>query len=152
MRVTTPNFHGQVLTEDRHLFAIRRTNMRGKISLSTLFTALRTKPEQIGKLTCCQPREPASIIHPPEREASVTIEAVPSEIGDIESFAGHGLHGIPEQRPHMSNFYQHGGYICRFIGEDCNGWHWKRRLHLVPSGDTLLPLHTAAKANALERR
>jgi len=38
---------------------------------------------------------------------AVTIEAVPAQLGDLESFAAHGLHGIPEDRLHMSDFYEH---------------------------------------------
>jgi hypothetical protein len=42
-----------------------------------------------------------------ECQASVTIEAVPAQVGFLESFAAHGLHGIPEDRLHMSDFYEH---------------------------------------------
>src|SRR5713226_4032469 len=105
--VPTSDLPGQVLPEDRHLFAIRRTNMRRKLSLSTVFTAVRSKQEQVGKLACCQPRHSAAVINPPECQASVTIEAVPAQVGGFESFAAHGLHGIPEDRLHMSNFYEH---------------------------------------------
>jgi hypothetical protein len=49
----------------------------------------------------------AAVINPPECQASVTIEAVPAQLGDIETFAAHGLHGIPEDRLHMSDFYEH---------------------------------------------
>jgi hypothetical protein len=31
----------------------------------------------------------------------VTIEAVPAQVDDLESFAAHGLHGISEDRLHM---------------------------------------------------
>ena len=48
--VPTSDLRGQVLPEDRQLFAIRRANMRRKVFLSTVFTALRRKPEQVGKL------------------------------------------------------------------------------------------------------
>src|SRR5450432_3937695 len=75
--------------------------------LSSNFTAVRSKQEQLGKLACCQPRHPAAVINPPECQASVTIEAVPAQVGLLESFANHGLHGIPEDRLHMSDFYKH---------------------------------------------
>src|SRR5229473_5334801 len=107
--VPASDLRGQGLPEDRHLCAIRRVNMRRKLSLSTVFTALRSKQEQVGKLACCQPRHPAAVIHPPECQASVTLEAVPAQLGDLESFAAHGLHGIPEDRLHMSDFYEHPG-------------------------------------------
>src|SRR5712692_9454801 len=105
--VPTSDLRGQVLPKDRHLFAIRRANMRRKVSLSTVFTAVRSKQEQVGKLACSQPRHPAAVIHPPECQASVTIEAVPAQVGFLESFAAHGLHGIPEDCLHMSDFYRH---------------------------------------------
>jgi hypothetical protein len=47
------------------------------------------------------------IIDPPECQASVTIDAVPAQIGDLEWFAAHGLHGISEDRFHTSDFYEH---------------------------------------------
>src|SRR5450432_494331 len=75
--------------------------------LSSNFTAVRSKQEQLGKLACCQPRHPAAVINPPECQASVTIEAVPAQVGLLESFANHGLHGIPEDRLHTSDFYKH---------------------------------------------
>src|SRR5882762_7193183 len=105
--VPTSNLHGQVLPEDRHRFAIRRANMRREASLSTVFTAVRSKQEQVGKPACCQPRHPAAVINPPECQASVTIEAVPAQVGFLKSFATHGLHGIAEDRLHMSDFYKH---------------------------------------------
>lgn len=37
----------------------------------------------------------------------VTIDAAPAEIGDLESFAARGLHGISENRLHVSDFYKH---------------------------------------------
>jgi hypothetical protein len=88
-----------------------------KVSRSTVFTALRSKQEQIGKLARCQPREPAAviIIHPPKCQAPVTLEAVPAQVGDLESLAAHGLHGIPEDRLYLSDFYQHARCICRPI-------------------------------------
>jgi hypothetical protein len=46
-------------------------------------------------------------IHAPEGQAAVTIEAVPAQIGGLDAFATHGLHGIPEDRLHMSDFYEH---------------------------------------------
>jgi hypothetical protein len=50
--VPASDLRGQVLPEDRQLFAIRCANMRSKVFLSTVFTALRSKPEQVGKLAC----------------------------------------------------------------------------------------------------
>ena len=87
----TSDLRGQVLPEDRHLLAIRRANMRRKVSLSTVSTAVWSKQEQVGKLACGQPRHPAAVIHPPECQAPVTFEAVPAQLGGLEWFAAHGL-------------------------------------------------------------
>ena len=84
--VPASDLRRQVLPKDKHLFAIRRANMRRKFSLSTVFTSVRSKQEQVGKIACCEPREPAAVIHPPECQAPVTLEAVPAQIGDLESF------------------------------------------------------------------
>src|SRR5258708_40369317 len=45
--VPAPDLRGQVLPENRHLCAIRRANMRRKVSLSTVFTAVRSKQEEV---------------------------------------------------------------------------------------------------------
>src|SRR5258705_725005 len=37
--------------------------------------------------TLFRSREPAAVINPPEGQASVTLEAVPAQLGDLESFA-----------------------------------------------------------------
>jgi hypothetical protein len=56
MALTSPgaasDLCGQVLAEDRHLYAIRCANMVRKVFLSTVFMALRSKAEQVGKLAC----------------------------------------------------------------------------------------------------
>src|SRR6267142_6311929 len=105
--VPASDLRRQVLPEDKHLFAIGRANMRGKFSLGTVFASVRDKQDQVGKPACRQPREPAAVVKPPECKTPVTLEAVPSQLGDLESFAAHGLHGIPEDRLYMSDFYRH---------------------------------------------
>src|SRR5437764_7158630 len=50
--VPASDFRRQVLPKNKHLFAIRRANMRRKLSLSTVFTSVRSKQEQVGKLAC----------------------------------------------------------------------------------------------------
>src|SRR5579864_1966437 len=107
--VPTSYLRLQVFPKDRHLFAIRRANMRGKVSLSPVWTALRSKQEQVGKLAGCQPWKPAAVIQAPECQASVTLEAVPAQVGSLQSFAAHGLHRIPEDRLHVSDFCEHAG-------------------------------------------
>lgn len=47
------------------------------------------------------------MIYPPECQASVTVEAVPAQVGDFESFASHGLHWMQKDGLHMSDFYRH---------------------------------------------
>jgi len=81
------------------------------IFTTTLFTTLRSKQEQFGKLACGQPREPTAVIHTPECQASVTIQAVPAQVGGLESFAANGLHGIPEDCLHVSDFYEHVRFV-----------------------------------------
>ena len=68
---------------------------------------LGSEQEQVRKFACAEPREPAAVINPPECQAPVAIEAVPAQIGDLESFAAHGLHGIPEDRLYVSDFHRH---------------------------------------------
>ena len=51
--VPTPDLLVQVLPADRHLFAIRRANMRRKFSLSVNFKPVRSKQYQARKLACC---------------------------------------------------------------------------------------------------
>ena len=105
--VPASDLRGQALPENRHVLTIGRANIRRKVSWSTVFPPLRSKQEQLGKLACGKPRESAAIVNPPECQASVTIQAVPAQMGDIDPCAAHGLHGIPEDRFHMSDFDEH---------------------------------------------
>ena len=105
--VSTSDFRAQLLPEDRQVFAVRRANMRRNFFLSTFFTTTWNKRDQVGKLARAQPRELAAVINPPECQAPVAIEAVPAQLGDVKSFARHGLHGIPEDRFYVSDFYKH---------------------------------------------
>src|SRR5579872_119763 len=97
--------------------------MRGKVSLAwrkkrTVFTALWCEQDQVGKLACCEPWEPAAVLHAPKCQASVTFEAVPAEVGGLKSFTGHGLDGIPENRLHLSDFCSHVGPVSRVRDSD----------------------------------
>jgi hypothetical protein len=78
--------------------------------VSTVFAALRSKQEELGKLACCEPRHTATVLNPPKCQASVTLEAVLAQVGDFERFASHGLHGIPEDRLDMSDLYEHAEF------------------------------------------
>ncbi len=75
--------------------------------MNAVFTALRSKQEKVGKFACCQPRHSAAVVHSSKREASVTVQAIPAQIGILETFPSHGLHGIPENCLHLSDFYGH---------------------------------------------
>jgi hypothetical protein len=77
--------------------------MRRKISQSD-FPAEWSIEDQAGKLACCQPREPTAVVHPPECQTPVTIDAVPAQRGGLERFAAHGLYGIAEDRLDKSDF------------------------------------------------
>jgi hypothetical protein len=104
---STSNLGGQVFTEDVHLFAVRRANVRGKTLLSGVFTAVRRKQEQIWQLAGGQPWKPATVIDSPQCQPPVPIDPVPAQLGDLQSVAPHRLHGIPEERLNVSDFYRH---------------------------------------------
>ena len=98
-------FGGQIVSKDRHFLTFRRANMRGKDVLSAAFTPLWSKKDQLGKLAGRQPRKPTVIADPPERQPPVAFEPMPAQVGGRKPFAAHGLHGIPEDRLNMSDFY-----------------------------------------------
>ena len=69
-----------------------------------VFTAVRSKQRQVGKPACREPWEPAAVIHPPECRAPVTLSRA-SQIGGLESFTAHGLHGM--RKIASMSFYEH---------------------------------------------
>jgi len=79
---------------------------------------MRSKEQQVWKLACGQPREPAAVVDLSECQASVPLDAVPPQLGGLEPFAAHRLHGIAEERFYMSDFDEHvkpysrGGAEC----------------------------------------
>jgi len=103
--VPASNLLGQVLPEDGHFFTRRRADMRRekRIFRPAALAAVRSKQEQVGKLACGQPREPARVAHPPEGQAPVTVEPVPPQLRGLELLSGHGLYGIPEDGFHLSD-------------------------------------------------
>ena len=105
--VAASDLRGQLLAEDRQLFAVRRANMRRKISLAPSSRRSGVNRSRSGSLLADQPREPAAVIDSPECQASIALNAMPAQVGDLKSFAAHGLHGIPEDRLDMSDFYEH---------------------------------------------
>jgi hypothetical protein len=46
-------------------------------------------------------------MNPAECQATIPFESVPSQLGRVESFAGHGLYRIAEDRFHLPDFYPH---------------------------------------------
>ena len=71
-------------------------------------TAKETHGKKMPGILCSeaferQPYDPESLL------GSVIIEAVPAQVGALEPFVAHGLHGIPEDRLHRSDFYEHPG-------------------------------------------
>src|SRR5215813_11757271 len=91
--VAAPDLLGQLLPENWQVFAIRRANMRRNIFLSTILTLQRSKPEQVRKLACCEPRHSAAVVHSAERQPSVTFQAcqprlAPSSLSPAMDFTG----------------------------------------------------------------
>jgi len=93
--VPTLDLRGQIFPEHSHVYAIRCANVRRNVSLSSVFTTPRPKQHQAGKLGCCQLWKSATVVNPSESEASVTFDAVPAQVSDLEALAGHRLQGIP---------------------------------------------------------
>ena len=110
--MATLDLRRQLLSEDRHLLAFRRANVCRKVPLKSVFMPERSKQQQIGKLACAQPRKLVSLPRAAECKTPVTVDPVPAQIGDFESFAGHGLHRVSEDRFYLSDFCRHGrGWI-----------------------------------------
>src|SRR5579863_5864325 len=59
-------------------------------------------------------------MHAPECQPAVTFEAVPAQVGGLESFAGHGLHGIAEKRLDVADFREHLAVACTNSGDSPN--------------------------------
>ena len=101
---------GLVLSHRRDSLLPKRSGLRGKILVAArsvpqefpqLLNISRLSDEttfEVGKLACCQLRHSAAVTHLAECHASVTLEAVPAQVGLLETFAAHGIHGIPEDR------------------------------------------------------
>jgi len=57
----------------------------------------RSVKEELGKTAGGEPWHPAVVAHAAKRQAAVAFDAVPAETRGLETFAGHGLHGIAEE-------------------------------------------------------
>lgn len=48
-----------------------------------------------------------AVIRPPECQAPVALQAMPAQVGGLEPFAGHRLHGISEYPLYLPDLYEH---------------------------------------------
>ena len=110
--VPASDLRGQLLPEDGHLLAIRRAHVSRKVSRSCVPIAERGIEHQVGKPACRQPGKIAAVVHPPEREASVAVEAVPAQVGRLESFPAHGRRAA-RRRERGSRAHRSGRYLRR---------------------------------------
>src|SRR4030095_15011925 len=117
----------QFIAENIQLLAFRRANVSGEVAVAGGPGPLWGKENQPGKCGGAQPGEAAAIVSPTERQAPVTLDTVPAQVGDLEKFAAHGLDWVPEERRYFTNFDRHVG--CRppnvFVAQ-------RRRLGAVP--------------------
>src|SRR5882724_8371071 len=97
----------QFLTEKSHLLAFRRANVCRKVLTDGRPPPLWSKENQLWKLGGGQPGETAAILSSIESQAPVAIKTVPAEIGDVKTFAAHGLHWVPEERLYFTNLDRH---------------------------------------------
>jgi hypothetical protein len=100
------DLRGQFWVERRQLFALRRPNVRRKVC--TVFTPEGSKQKQIGHLGCAQPRKAASLLGASEGKTPIAVDPVPAEMGEFQSFAGHGFHRVSENGFDLSNLDRHG--------------------------------------------
>src|SRR6266481_8129829 len=100
----------QFLAEDIHLLSLRRANVRREVSLCGGSPPLWSKENQVRKLGGRQPGETAAVVSATEGQAPVALETVPAQLGDVERFAAHRLHWIPEERLYLTNLDGHVRY------------------------------------------
>src|SRR5262245_2957729 len=106
--MATLDLRRQFFSEDRHLLALRGSDVCRKVYAGIVFMSERSEEQQVGQLARAQPRKLVALLRATECEAPVTIEAVPAQCGDVELFAAYGFHGIPEDRLYASELYEHG--------------------------------------------
>src|SRR5712692_5621448 len=109
----------QFFAEDSHLLSFWRANVRREVSLDGGSPPLWSKENQVRKLGGGQPGETAAVVSPTECQAPVAVETVPAQLGDLEKFAAHGLHWIPEERFYFTNLDRHVRYP--------SAQHWVKR-------------------------
>jgi hypothetical protein len=90
--------------------------VRREVSLAGGFPPLWREENQLRELSGGQPRETAAIADPTKGQAPIAFKTVPAEVGDLERFAAHGLHGVPEERRYLADLDGH--VRCRPIGAE----------------------------------
>src|SRR5262245_41942458 len=106
--MVTLDLRRQFFSEDRHLLALRCSDVCWKVYASIGVMSERSEQQQVGQRACAQPGKVVALLGATECEAPVTIEAVPAQRGDVESFAAHRFDGIPEDRLYASELCEHG--------------------------------------------
>lgn len=108
--MATLDLRGQFFSENRHLFAVRRPDVRRKVPLEAVFMPDGSKQKQIWQLACSQPRKAASLLLlcAPECKTPVAVDSVPAHTGDFHSFAGHGFHRVTVDCFYLSDLDRHG--------------------------------------------
>jgi len=97
----------QFLAENSQLFSFWGANVRWEVSIVGGSAPLWSEENQLRKLAGGQPGETAAIIGPMEGEPPVAVKTVPAQVGDLESFAAHRLHWVPEERLYFTNLDRH---------------------------------------------
>src|SRR6185503_2440326 len=97
----------QLLTENRQLLPAGRAHVCRKTSFGGGAPSLRGIENQLRHLGGGQPGETAAVADPAEGQAPVAVKPVPSQVGDLEPFAAHGLHRVPEERLYFTNLDRH---------------------------------------------
>ena len=97
----------QFLTEHSQLLSFWRANVRREVAADGGAPPLWSIENQRRKLAGGQPWETAAIVSPTEGQAPVAVEAVPAQVRDLEKFAAHGLHWVPEERLYFTDLDRH---------------------------------------------
>jgi hypothetical protein len=105
--MATTDLRRQFLAEYRELLSFWRANVRREVSPDGGSPPQGSKENQLRKLAGSQPGETAAIVNPAEGQAPVAIKTVPTQVGNLEKFTAHGLHGVPEERLYFTNLDRH---------------------------------------------
>jgi hypothetical protein len=83
------DFARQFLAEHGQLLAFWRAHMRRENSINGRLPPLRSKENQLRQLRGGQPRETATIVKATKSQAAVAVNAVPTQVGDLQGLAAH---------------------------------------------------------------